>query len=264
MDTQLEHELRCALAAKAAELPSEASSRLLATHYRPRSALLRPALAAGGTAVVAGAVVALSLVGLGTDTPRAFAGWSATPTALSGDQAAKARKACVPRLPISARIRHAQETASGPHKPWPIPDISARGWHTVLIDSRGPYTVILFEAAHGAAEMSCFSGHHPMRASLGGSFATHPPLPVPAGHISIVSSGGNTTPPDEGSKHFSQLVGRTGPGVTGVTLRLRNGTPVTASLAHGWFLAWWPGTQGGTATEVTTVTSHGRGATHPG
>ena len=58
--------------------------------------------------------------------------------------------------------------------------------------------------------------------------------------------------PDEGSRQFSQLVGRTGPGVIGVTLRLRNGTRVKASLANGWFLAWWPGTQGGTATEVMT------------
>ena len=93
-----------------------------------------------------------------------------------------------------------------------------------------------------------------MRASLGGSFGTHTPPPVPAGHVSIVSSGSHTTPPDEGSQHFSELVGRTGPGVTGVTLRLRDGTRVRASLANGWFLAWWPGTQGGTATEVTTAT----------
>jgi hypothetical protein len=123
-----------------------------------------------------------------------------------------------------------------------------------VVDTRGPYTVVLFEAAHGAAELSCFSGRQPMRASLGGSFGTHTPPPVPAGHVSIVSSGSNTTPPDEGSQHFSQLVGRTGPGVTGVTLRLRSGTRVTASLANGWFLAWWPGTQRGTATEVTTST----------
>ncbi len=252
MDSQVEHELRLALAARVAELPSDASSRLLAARYRPRSALQRPALAAGGAAVVAGVVVAVSLVGLGTDTPRAFAGWSATPTVPSGDQARKAREACLSRLPASAGIEHARETASGPHKSWPLPDIPAGGWHTVLIDSRGPYTVILFVAAHGAAELSCFSGRQPMRASLGGSFATHRPLPVPAGHVSIVSWGSHTTPLDEGSQHFSQLVGRTGPDITGVTLKLRDGTRVRASLANGWFVAWWPGTQGATATEVTT------------
>jgi hypothetical protein len=262
MDSQVEHELRLALAARAAELPSNANSRLLAAHYRPRSALQRPALAAGGAAVVAGAVVAISLVGLGTDTPRAFAGWSATPTVPSGDQARKAREACLSRLPTSAGIEHARETASGPHERWsPIPDIPAGGWHTVLIDSRGPYTVILFVAAHGAAELSCFSGRQPTRAALGGSFATHRPPPAPAGHVSIVSWGSRTTPADEGSQHFSQIVGRTGPGVTSVTLKLRDGTRVRASLANGWFLAWWPGTQGGTATEVRTST--GRAVAHP-
>jgi hypothetical protein len=254
MSTHIEQDLRLALAARAAELPSDASSRLLDADYRPRPGLRQPALAVGGAAIVAGAVVAISLVGLGTDPPRAFAGWSATPTAPRGDQARNAREACASRLPTSARIEHAQKTASGRHEPWPIPDIPAGGWHTVLIDSRGPYTMILFVAAHGAAELSCFSGRHPMRASLGGGFATHPPPPVPAGHVSIVSSGSRTTPPDEGSQQFSQLVGRTGPGVTGVTLRLRDGTRVAASLTNGWFLAWWPGTQGGTATEVTTAT----------
>jgi hypothetical protein len=253
VETQVEHELRLALAATAAGLPSDASSRLLAADYRPRPGLRRPAFAAVGAVVVAGAVVAVSLLGLGTDTPRAFAGWSATPTASSGDQARRAREACVSRLPSSARIRHAQETASGAHKPWPIPSITAGSWRTVVVDTRGPYTVILFAAAHDAAELSCFSGRQPMSSSMGGSFATHTPPPVPAGHVSIVSSGSHTSPPDEGSQQFSQLVGRTGPGVTGVTLTLRDGKRVTASLANGWFIAWWPGTHGGTATEVTTA-----------
>jgi hypothetical protein len=252
MDSQLEHELRLALAARAAELPSDASSRLLAADYRPRSGLQRPVLAAGGAATVAGALVTVLLVGLGTGTPRAFAGWSATPTAHGGNQARKAQEACLSRLPTSARIEHAQETASGPHKPWRIAPITAGSWHVVVVDTRGPYTMILFEAAHGAAELSCFSGRDPKLPSLGGSFGAHSPPRVPAGHVSLVSSGSTTTPPNEGSQHFSQLVGRTGPGVTGVTLRLRDGTRVTASLANGWFVAWWPGTQRGTATEVRT------------
>jgi hypothetical protein len=250
MDTQVEHELRRALAARAAELPSDASSQLLAADYRPRSGLERPALAVGGAAAVAAAVAAVSLVGLGTDTPRAFAGWSATPSAPSGDRVRQVQRACSSLLPTSAAIEHRQKTASGTYRPWPIPRIGAGGWHVVVVDTRGPYTMILFTAAHGAAELSCFSGLKPV--SLGGSFATHPPPPVPAGHVSIVSSGSTSTPPAEGSQHFSQVVGRTGPGVTGVSLTLRNGTRVTASLAHGWFLAWWPGTQRGIATDVTT------------
>jgi hypothetical protein len=252
MSTRIEQDLRLALAARAAELPPDASARLLSLKYRPRTPRARPAVVLAATTVTTGAILAFSLVSLGPDTPRAFAGWSATPTVPSGDQAHRAREACLPRLPISARIEHAQNTASGSHRPWPFPSVTADSWREVLADTRGPYTVILFVAAHGSAELSCFSGRQPMRAALGGSYATHPPPPVPAGHISIVSSGSRTTPPDEGSRHFSQLVGRTGPGVTGVTLRLRDGTRVRASLANGWFLAWWPGTQESTANEVTT------------
>jgi hypothetical protein len=254
MDSQLEQELRAALAARAAELPPDASSSVLAADYCPRSGLRAPALAAGGVAVLAGAVAAVSLVGLGTDAPRAFAGWSATPTASRGDQVRMARKACVSRLPTSAGIEHAQATASGRHAAWPFPYIPAGGWRTVLTDTRGPYTVILFVADHGSAELSCFSGRRPTSGGLGGSYGTHTPPPVPAGHVTIVSSGSRTTPTDEGSRHFSELVGRTGPGVTGVTLRLRDGARVTASVANGWFLAWWPGPQGGSGIEVTSST----------
>jgi hypothetical protein len=254
MNTQIEHDLRLALAERAAELPSDASARVLAADYRPRPPLARPALALTAVTAAAGALLAISLIRLGTDTPRAFAGWSPTPTVPSGDQARKAQGGCMSRLPTSAGIEHGQETASGPHRPWPIPSITAGSWRAVVVDTRGPYTMILFAAAHGAAELSCFSGRQPARASLGGSFGTHPPPPVPAGHVSVVSSGGNTTPPDEGSRHFSQLVGRTGAGVSGVALRLRDGTHVTASCAKGWFLAWWPGTQPIAAVEVTTST----------
>jgi hypothetical protein len=250
MDTQVEHELRRALAARAAELPSDASSQLLAAAYRPRSGLERPALAVAGAAAVAAAVMAVSLVGLGTDTPRAFAGWSATPSIQSADHVRQVQRACSSLLPTSAGNEHRQKTASGTYRPWPMPRIAAGGWHVVVVDTRGPYTMILFTAAHGAAELSCFSGLKPV--SLGGSFATHPPPPVTAGHVSIISSGSTTTPPAEGSQHFSLVVGRTGPGVTGVSLTLRSGTHVAASLANGWFLAWWPGTQRGTATDVTT------------
>jgi hypothetical protein len=260
MSTPIEQDLRLALAARAAQLPSDASARLLSLDYRPHTPRARPALALAATTVTAGAALAFSLVGLGTDAPRAFAGWSATPTVPSGDQARRAGEACVSRLPISARIEHAEKTASGRHEPWPLPHIPAGGWRQILIDSRGPYTVTLFVAAHGAAELSCFQGRQPMGASLSGSYATHPPPPVPAGHVSIVSWGSRTTSPDEGSRHFSQIVGRTAPGVTGVILRLRNGTRVTASLANGWFLAWWPGAlsavavpQPAVAVEVRTL-----------
>jgi hypothetical protein len=40
---------------------------------------------------------------------------------------------------------------------------------------------------------------------------------------------------------FRQLAGRVGPDVTGVTLVLADGSTVEATVANGWFAAWWPG-----------------------
>ena len=259
MDSQVERELRLALAARAADLPPDAISRLLAAEYRPRSGRGRPALAAGVVALLAALVVAVSLVGLGTEAPRAFAGWSATPTVATGDQARRAEEACRPGLPSSRAIERARETAAGRHESWPVGDIPAGAWHAALIDTRGPYTVVLFVGPHGSAELTCLSGREPVRASMSGSSSTATPPPVPAGHVTTVSSGSRTTRPDEGSQHFSELVGRTGPGVTSVVVRLHDGTRVQATVANGWFVAWWPGTQRGTANEVTTA----RGAVIP-
>lgn len=126
------------------------------------------------------------------------------------------------------------------------------GWQKVLADTRGPYSATLFVGAKGAAEFLCFSGRNPAEASLGGSFAAHPPTPVPAGQISIVSSGGGRIAPDEGTAEFSQLVGRVGAGVTAVVFRLGDGTRTTATISNGWFVAWWPGTKHVTATETTS------------
>jgi hypothetical protein len=252
MNTQIEQALRRALAAQAAELPADASLELLARDYRPRG--YRPrrivgsgALAIAAATVAAGAVLAIS-VGLGTDAPRAFAGWSATPTPTVGDQAQKAAATCRSQL---AGLPGREHATAGRAR-FPIPGVPARGWHAVLVDTRGPYTTVVFEVDRGRAVSTCFVDRG--RASAGTSVGKHPPTPVPAGEIAYAGSGSTTTPPDDGSHQFSWVVGRTGPGVTAVTLRLINGTRVTASHANGWFLAWWPGSHGLSATEVTTPT----------
>lgn len=254
MDTQIESDLRIALATRAAKLDENAGTRVLARDYKPRGGVPRVALAGGGVAVAAtGAVAAILTVGLSTNTPRAFAGWSSTPTSAQAGQTQSAEEACRGRLPASAAIEHAQQTASGPRGPGDIPQITAGGWQTTLTDVRGPYTVLLFTAPDGQAVLSCFSGHNLAEVSLGGALGTQPATAVPVGQIAIRTSGFNTTPPDEGSARFSRIVGRTGSGVTAVSLRLSDGTQVIASVENGWFLAWWPGTTHATAAEVTTT-----------
>lgn len=44
-----------------------------------------------------------------------------------------------------------------------------------------------------------------------------------------------------GSIEGSATSGRAGPGIASVVLTMPGKPPVTASLASGWYLAWWPG-----------------------
>ena len=44
-----------------------------------------------------------------------------------------------------------------------------------------------------------------------------------------------------GSAEASSTAGRAGPGIAKVLIDLPGCPPITASLANGWYLAWWPG-----------------------
>ncbi len=253
MNGKLEQQLRRALAMRAAELPADAGAKLLARDYRPRVAARRTPLAlATITGAAAAAVLVVLLVGLSTGPPRAFAGWSAAPTHAAGAQLRRAVSVCGSLLGSVARRRREPGAHAGTRDPLP-PPLPTRGWKVVLLDTRGPYTTVVLEADRGRVVSTCFVDRRG-QASAGTSVGVRPPAPVPPGRIAFATSGSTSTPVDEGSRHFSMVVGRTGAGVTGVTLRLNNGTRVTASRAHGWFLAWWPGSHGLSATEVTTAT----------
>jgi hypothetical protein len=47
--------------------------------------------------------------------------------------------------------------------------------------------------------------------------------------------------------------GRTGAGVTAVTIERSDGSSVQATVAGGWYLAWWPGTVAATNAQVATA-----------
>ncbi len=250
MNPQLEQELRRALAIRAAELPPDASAKLLAGNYRPRVSRRRAPLALATFAVASGAVLAILLMGLSTSPPRAFAGWSPAPRAVPG-QSRRADAVCRSMLKIAAGRDRQREPGSG-NQDRPATPFPTSGWQMVLVDTRGPYTTVVSEVDHGRAVSTCFVDRRG-EASAGSAIGVRPPAAVPAEEVAFASSGSTTTPPDEGSRQFSMVVGRTGAGVTGVRLRLNDGTRVTASSANGWFLAWWPGSHGLSATEVTTA-----------
>lgn len=114
-----------------------------------------------------------------------------------------------------------------------------------LNDVRGPYTLTVL--GNGSQiEVLCIS-------ALGNTSVLWIPLsgvPVSPGAIAVdrISSGTQDGDP------YTLIVGRTGTGVTGVTLSLVNGTDVTATSSNGVFVAWWPGSQNVTSAAVATAT----------
>ncbi len=229
MTQQLETQLREAFALRAREVPAQACARLREGDYRPHSSLRLPGLALGGaTAIALLAAIALSIAGLSPGTQRAFAGWTPVPTMPARGQVASAEAACKGNLTTLA-ARDGQ-------------------WQTVLTDTRGPYTIVLLADAGGHA--NCLTGpetvpHPAIGGGEGHQSGTR--LTPPTGRIDV-SSYGFSRARDE--RPYMYVSGHVGSGVSAVTLVLHDGTRVVASVAHSWFLAWWPGTQGAVSARV--------------
>ena len=64
---------------------------------------------------------------------------------------------------------------------------------------------------------------------------------VAAGQIQL--DGGGTR--DSAGDALTLVDGRTGAGVTAVTIERSDGSSVQATVTNGWYLAWWPGTRRG-------------------
>ncbi len=261
MKTEFETELREAFAARAACVPVEAASRLRSIDYRPRQHRLRaPAVGAG---VLAGAATAGTVlaVALGGTTP-AYAGWSATPTS-AAEVSPSADATCLSQL---------ASMASGPGRA----SAGSGSWENVLTDVRGPFTVALFQDDGSYA--ACFtsssftevnqisngSGSHSGTSS--GIMSVHAqartaPGPTAAASETSIESTSSGSLQQVVQSHlttatdgpYTLVDGRTQPGVTGVTLLLGAGQDVVATVADGWFVAWWPGSSGIASAQVTTA-----------
>ncbi len=222
MTEQLESELRTALREHAAQVPAASIDRLSHVDYRPRTRRLRPSLAIGGLASVAGVAGAAAVViSLTAGASNAFAGWTATPTAPLPGQLAAAQASC--------------EASQSPIAGLPL----------TLTDTRGPFTFSVYANSNSSA--TCFKGPGFMSTSANVASAA---LNVPAGQV-LLSSSHRT---DRGGHAFSLADGRTGPGVSGVTLSLDDGTNVRATVGGGWFVAWWPSGHEIKSAELTTPT----------
>jgi hypothetical protein len=215
MSDQLEQSLREALSQRAAQLDPDSIARLSAIDYHPRRRRTRklPAIGALGATGIAAAVAAI--VTLGSSAAPAFAGWRSTPTNPAPGQLAQAAQACGQNL-----------------------------GSPVLTDSRGPYTASIY--ADSATTDVCLSGNG---VSMSSSSTTGAPASVAAGQIQV--DGGGTR--DSAGDALTIVDGRTGAGVTAVTIQRSDGSSVQATVANGWYMAWWPGTVTATDAQVTTA-----------
>jgi len=225
MPDQLEQNLREAFSHRAAQLNPDSLARLRAIDYHPRRRRLGKLPAIGALGAVGTAAAVGALVSLGSSAGPAFAGWQPTPSTPAPGQLAQAEQAC----------------GQGLGSP-------------VLTDSRGPYTAAIY--ADSATSDVCLSGNGVSMSSsstLGGggpgvgrSAAT---ASVAAGQIEL--AGGGTR--DSAGNALTLVDGRTGAGVTAVTIERSDGSSVHATVADGWYLAWWPGTVAATKADVTTA-----------
>jgi hypothetical protein len=159
----------------------------------------------GALAGAAGTVVAV--VSLGAGASSAFAGWTPTPTPPSPGQLANAYQDCNAKSPVA-------------------------GLPLRLTDTRGPFTFAVY--ADSTSSAICISS--PSFTSVSGS-SSSVPASIPAGKVLLSTS--HTTNRDGQAYSFGD--GHTGAGVSAVTLVLDDGTKVEATVANGWFVAWWPG-----------------------
>ncbi len=218
MREQLETELREAFRDRAAQVPAASIARLTHHDYHPRARRLRPPLAIGAFATAAGTAGAVAVViSLSAGASNAFAGWSATPTRPAPHQLPAAIADCQTQSPV----------AELPLK---------------LADTRGPFTFTVYADANSSA--TCIKGPNLTAVS---SNTTSAPITIPAGHILLSS-----THASHRGGAYSWADGRTGDGVSAITLALDDGTSVQATVANGWFVAWWPGAQSVKSAEITT------------
>ncbi|HUC37459.1 MAG TPA: hypothetical protein VMR97_10085 [Acidimicrobiales bacterium] len=185
---------------------------------------------AGATAAAA---TVSSLVLVGGSEQFAFAGWSPSPTPPASGQLTSADAGCQAHL---AQVPPASD--KGADAASLVPELS---------DVRGPYTVTVFGNATGSGALLCITtpdGNSALR------WLMQSGAPVTAGAIAVdqVSVLARESQP------YTLVEGRTGDGVTGVTLVLGNGSEVTATSGNGAFIAWWPGSETITSGIVSTAT----------
>ncbi len=211
----------------------------------PLRARRRRWILSGSAATVVGAV---TLATAGPWSSAAFAGWDASPTTPSLNQVTSAESACAALFATLSSLGH--PTAL----PAALPAVT-------VVDGRGPFTSLAYGS--GGSALVCVDGPQILNLSGPGYSIGSATVAAGVGGKAYTLSGTQRTsisrvptsaPPGPGQASvdltlsstadgnpFSIAEGAVGPGVTGVTLTLSDGSSVVSSVSNGTFLAWWPG-----------------------
>ena len=192
-------------------------------------------LALAGAAVAALAVAAAVLPGLGD--PRADAAWTAVPGQLDHGETSRATEDCRDAWRATETPEHPSEAQLAAMRP-------------VVAEHRGGTSLIV--VADGPWVASCLLDDAGYVAAFSGPSAVAPVLD--AGDVTAWSAFMSRAP-DGGA--LLAVVGRAGPDVVAASLRPQRAPEgvdvVDATVANGWFIAFWPVTEDGAGLDPTTT-----------
>jgi len=199
----------------------------------------RGGLALGGSALVASGVTTALLVLAGPGTANAFAAWTAAPTTAAPGQISSAEATC--------------EAAAATPPPDKAAGLATGAAQVSLVDTRGPFTLVLFGASTSTTLM-CVSGP-----SINSSAQANTQMTAIGGQPKLAQAGQITvdrlqTESANDGQAYTIAEGSVGPGVTAATMVLSDGSNIVTTTGNGLFLAWWPGRAVVTTATVTTAT----------
>jgi hypothetical protein len=201
----------------------------------------RGGLALGGGVLVASGVTSVWLVLAGPGAANAFAAWTPSPTAPTPGQVSSAEAACE----AGATAPPSDKTSSG---------LPARPTQVSLVDTRGPFTLVLFGASTSTT-LLCVNGPSISSSTQANSQMLEigsPPVLANPGQIAVDRL---LTESAEDGQAYTIAEGPVGSGVMAATLVLSDGSDVDTSIGNGLFLAWWPGSA--VVTSATLITTAG-------
>jgi hypothetical protein len=267
MNETIEDQVRATFAAELAEFSATAAERLCCLDYpvaRPRGPMFAK-LGATAAALVAAGTTAIMLLSSGT--PVAFARWSS-----------------VPKAPTAAALETAEAKCG-----------AAVRTHLLAAEQRGPYISLLYSADD--KPWQCITDHAHVLLNASNAYPTHLYAPIPpdklmdpnveqqafGSDLAALRRHPNASVylPPRGNKDARYLVpvtqrgalilsgpdsvtavaGAAGTDVTSVMFILADGTHVSATVQHGWYVAWWPGAAKPGGAEVKAVSVGTRSTT---